>query len=132
MFPRLKNEILGNKYSLSIAYISERKSQELNKKYRKKNKPTNVLAFPLDKTSGEILLCKPVIRREAKNFDRTFEEFLGFLIIHGMLHLKGYDHGRIMERLESKYDKKYFRRHRSRLLGHESDSGRVRKRRKKS
>jgi probable rRNA maturation factor len=52
---------------------------------------------------GEIILCPSVIKKEAKNFDRTFPQFLGFLVIHGMLHLKGYDHGKEMEKLEKKY-----------------------------
>ncbi len=103
MYTRLKNDILGKKYSLSIAYVSESKSRKINKKYRKKDKPTNVLSFPLSKTEGEILLCKNLIKKEAKNFDKTFKEFLIFLVIHGMLHLKGLKHGKKMEKLEEKY-----------------------------
>jgi rRNA maturation RNase YbeY len=72
-FSRIKNDILGKKYSLSIAYVTSAKSRELNKKYRKKDKATNVLSFALRKDMGELVLCPAVIRKEAKNFDRTFE-----------------------------------------------------------
>jgi len=99
----LKKEILGKKYSLSIAYISAEKSRQINKKYRKKNKPTNVLSFSLRKGEGELLFSKAVIQKEAKNSGRTFKEWLGFLVIHGMLHLKGMDHGEKMEKEEEKY-----------------------------
>lgn len=102
-FSAIKNDILGKKYSLSIAYVSGQKSRELNKKYRKKDKATNILSFALRKNEGEIVLCPAVIRKEAKSFDRTFEQFLGFLVIHGMLHLKGLKHGKKMEKLEEKY-----------------------------
>ena len=99
----IKNDILGKKYSLSIAYVSENKSRKINKKYRNEDKPTNILSFALRKNEGELVLCRAVIKREAKNFDRTFGEFLGFLVIHGMLHLKGMKHGIKMEKAEKKY-----------------------------
>jgi len=110
-FSKLKNNILGKKYSLSIAYVSENKSKEINKKYRGKNKPTNVLSFALHKNEGELVLCKTVIKNEiknqSKNSNRTYKEWLGFLVIHGMLHLKGLEHGKKMEKLEKKYCKKF-------------------------
>ncbi len=109
-FALIKDDILGKEYSLSIAYVGEKKSREINKKYRNKDKPTNILSFALSKTEGEIILCPSVIKREAKNFNKSFPKFLGFLVIHGMLHLKGYDHGKKMEVLEIKYEKKYLSR----------------------
>jgi probable rRNA maturation factor len=102
-FEKIKQDILGKKYSLSIAYVSEEKSKEINKKYRKIDKPTNVLSFALSKNEGEIVLCKSVIKKELKKFDKTFPELLGFLVIHGMLHLKGMEHGPKMEKAENKY-----------------------------
>ena len=106
-FEKLKNDILGKQYSLSIAYVSEKKSREINKKYRKKNKATNVLSFSLRKNEGELVLCPAVIKREAKIFSKNFRQFLGFLVIHGMLHLKGLTHGSKMEKLENFYCKKF-------------------------
>ena len=102
-FSIIKNNILGKKYSLSIAFVSEKESQNINKKYRNKNKPTNILSFPLSKNVGEIILCEAIIKKEAKNFKKTFNQFLGFLVIHGMLHLKGMKHGKMMEKAEEKY-----------------------------
>ncbi|MFA6256814.1 MAG: rRNA maturation RNase YbeY [Candidatus Paceibacterota bacterium] len=138
-FPRLpvleiKQEILGEKYSLSIVFVSNAKSRELNKAYRGKDKATNILSFPLTKSAGEIVLCPAVITREAKErkFDKNFRELVGFLVIHGMLHLKGNVHSSRMEKAENKYDQKYFGGNRHRLIANSSRGRRVRQRREKS
>lgn len=131
-FEKIKKDILGKKYSLSIAYVSEKKSREINKKYRKIDKPTNVLSFALYKNVGEIILCKSVIRKELKKSGKTFNQLLGFLVIHGMLHLKGMEHGSIMEKAENTYDQKYFYRNRFGVHHHQSSGRRIFKRRKKS
>ena len=110
-FVLIKNDILGKKYNLSIVFISLAKSKELNNTYRKINKPTNILSFPLSKKEGEILLCPELVKKETKKFGRNFRELLGFLVIHGMLHLEGMEHSSTMERRENFYDKKYFSRH---------------------
>lgn len=109
-FALLKKEILGEKYSLSIVFISKAKSREINKAYRNKDNPTNILSFPLSKKEGEILLCPSLIKNETKKFDRNFRGLLGYLVIHGMLHLKGMEHSSKMEKIEQQYDKKYFGR----------------------
>ncbi|OGI60051.1 rRNA maturation RNase YbeY [Candidatus Nomurabacteria bacterium RIFCSPHIGHO2_01_FULL_37_25] len=131
-FLKIKNDILGKKYSLSIAYVAENKSKEINKKYRKKDRATNILSFSLRENEGELILCPTVVKREAKDFSKTFDQFLGFLVIHGMLHLKGMTHSSTMEKAERKYDEKYFSGNRPRLLNDESRGGRIFKRRKKS
>ena len=102
-FLLFKNDILGKNYSLSIAFLGEKESKTINKKYRKKNKAANILSFPLRPNLGEIMLCPTTIKREAKSFGKTFRQFLSFLVIHGMLHLKGLEHGSKMEKLEEKY-----------------------------
>jgi probable rRNA maturation factor len=126
-FLALKDEILSKNYSLSVAYVTPAQSQKLNKKWRKKDKPTNVLSFALSKNSGELILCPAVVKKEAKNFDKNFKEFLGFLVIHGMLHLKGMQHSSRMERAEKKYDQKYFSRNRRGLANHPSGGRRTNK-----
>jgi len=131
-FEELKNDILGKNYSLSIAFVDEKRSQEINKKYRKQNKATNVLSFALRENEGEIILCPAVIKREAKSFEKTFSRFLSFLVIHGMLHLKGMTHSSKMERAEERYDQKYFYRNRCGLLDDQNHRGRISKRREKS
>ena len=131
-FLRIKNDILGKKYSLSLAFVDEKESKTINNEYRKKNKPTNILSFLLHKNEGEIIICPAVVKKEAKNFEKTFPEFLGFLVIHGMLHLKGFEHSSTMEKLENKYDQKYFGGNRHRVIDDTSRRRRISKRRKKS
>jgi rRNA maturation RNase YbeY len=131
-FEKIKQDILGKDYSLSIAFVSEKKSREINKKYRNIDKPTNVLSFALHKDAGEIILCKSVIKKQLKKFGRTFTQLVGFLVIHGMLHLKGMEHSSRMERAENKYDQKYFYRSRHGIHHDESRGRRISKRRKKS
>ena len=131
-FEKLKNDILGREYELSIAPVSEKKSRELNKKYRHKDKPTNILSFALTKQSGEIILCPAVARREAKKFNKNLERFLGFLVIHGMLHLKGMEHSSRMEEAEKRYDQKYFCRNRCGIVQDASRGRRISKGRNKS
>jgi probable rRNA maturation factor len=127
LFTKLKNDILGKDYSLSIAFVSEKKSREINKKYRKKDRATNVLSFALRKNEGELVLCKAVIKREAKIFSKNFRQWLQFLVIHGMLHLKGMKHSSTMEKAENFYDQKYFSRNRRGLIHDQSRGRRVRK-----
>jgi probable rRNA maturation factor len=106
-FALIKEKVLGKKYNLSLVFIGEKKSQKLNNSYRGKNKPTNCLSFSLDKNSGEIFITPKKAKREAKLFDRNFDSFIGFLFIHSLLHLKGFDHGSTMERAEEKLQKQF-------------------------
>ena len=128
----LKNDILGEDYSLSVAFIYKNKMQELNNIYRGFDKSTNILSFPLSKKEGEIVICPVVVKKELEKFSKNFQELLGFLVIHGMLHLKGMQHSSRMEGAEKKYDQKYFYRNRLGLGNHASRGGRISKRRKKS
>ncbi|HPS21352.1 MAG TPA: rRNA maturation RNase YbeY [Candidatus Paceibacterota bacterium] len=131
-FSNIKKDILGEKFELSIVFVTEKQSQEFNNRYRNKNNPTNILSFCLSKTEGEILICPNIVKTQLKDFDRNLKEMIGFLVIHGMLHLKGMEHSDKMERAEKKYDQKYFYRNRCRLINDESRGGRISKGRKKS
>lgn len=107
----LKRRVLGPSYILSLVYCGDKLTQELNRSYRKKNAPTNVLAFPLSKSSGEIFI----------NLRRTKGFAPEYLFIHGLLHLKGLSHGATMERKEKElleifYGKKHRSRNRHRNL----------------
>ncbi len=102
-FARLKKEILGDAYELSIALVTPRESHRLNLTYREKDNATNVLSFPLSENSGELVLDIKTSTADAKNFDMTPNKFLLFLVIHGMLHLKGMEHGSTMEKAEKKF-----------------------------
>ena len=108
LLEKITDEILGKEYELSIVIIADKKSQNLNKKFRNKDYPTNVLSFPLEETSGEIFLNLKKSMFEAKDFQMKTKDFLYYLLIHSMLHLKGYDHGNEMESLEKIYMKKFF------------------------
>lgn len=107
----IKNEILGKRYELSFSFISKSQIKSLNKKYRKINKPTDVLSFSLEKNSGEILICKEIAKQKSKEFNMTPANYLIFLVIHACLHLKGFEHGDKMEQYEFSHYNRYRRRH---------------------
>jgi probable rRNA maturation factor len=96
-FVQMKNEILGTGYELSVVFVGEQKIRTLNRTYREKDKPTDILSFPLTETSGEIFICITQARKKAPAHSRTPQNYLAFLFIHGLLHLKGLDHGSRME-----------------------------------
>lgn len=103
LFKKMKARILGARFDLSFSYLGPTAMRRLNKKYRKKDAPTDVLAFPLDKARGEIVMCKSVIAKKAPQFGMRASDYHKFLFIHAALHLKSYDHGRIMTRLEDRW-----------------------------
>lgn len=102
-FRVMKDAILGKDYTLTASFIPANTSRKLNKAYRGIDAPTDILSFPLSPHEGEIYINLPEARREAKKFEREFVNFIGFLFIHGLVHLSGLDHGREMEKLEKKY-----------------------------
>lgn len=104
---KIKEEILGEDYDLSFSYIEKGDIKKLNNIYRKKNEPTDILSFELSKKNGEMLICKEIAKEKSKNFDMTYKNYIVFLIIHGMLHLKGMEHSKKMELEEKKYLKKF-------------------------
>lgn len=99
-FLRLKEAILGQRYDLSLALVGPAESRHLNHERRGKDKPANVLSFPLSPQSGEIVLCPAEARREASAHGLSYRDFVGLLFIHGALHLKGLAHGSRMEEKE--------------------------------
>ncbi len=81
------------KKELSVVIVGTKKMQSLNNFYRHQDRPTDVLSFEGgDSFLGEIVLCLPVAKRQAKEHDFSLKEELAFLLIHGILHLQGYDH----------------------------------------
>ncbi|KKT44482.1 MAG: putative rRNA maturation factor [Parcubacteria group bacterium GW2011_GWA2_44_15] len=106
-FPSMKEAALGKKYDLSLVFASRSTLRKLNRVYRSIDKTTDILSFPIDKTRGEIFISQDEARKEAKKFDRDFENFIGFLFIHGLTHLKGYRHGSRMEGEEEKIRRKF-------------------------
>jgi probable rRNA maturation factor len=106
-FVDIKNSVLGKKYSLSLVIAGDTLSRKLNKTYRNKDKPTNVLSFSLGDTEGEIFLNLKKAKAEAPQFSEKYKNFVGYLFIHGLLHLKGMDHGSTMENTERKIRRKF-------------------------
>lgn len=104
---RIKNATLGKKYELSIAFVRPKEMRQLNQAYRGKDAPTDILAFPLRTAAGEILFCRDEVKRRAGAFKRTYRNYLLLLFIHGLLHLKGMEHGGRMEREERKFQKRF-------------------------
>lgn len=104
-YEAMKDAILGKRYVLSLAFVGKTRARALNQAHRGKTYVPNVLSFPLDTATGEIVIAPQVAKKEAVKFSMTYEEYVGFLFIHGCLHLKGYDHGDTMDRAEQKYCK---------------------------
>jgi probable rRNA maturation factor len=106
-FELIKDTILGNKYELSLVFVTASEILKLNKTYRNINTPTDILSFPLSKNNGEIFICPSETRKMMCEFGRDYQNFVAFLFIHGLVHLKGYDHGDKMEKIEEKFRKNF-------------------------
>jgi probable rRNA maturation factor len=90
---------LEGKVALTLRIVSEAESQQLNGQYRGKNKPTNVLSFPFDAPPdfvtpylGDLVICAKVVQREAKEQQKKLPHHWAHMVVHGALHLLGYDH----------------------------------------
>lgn len=84
---------------VSLQIVGSDEMRELNNDYRGKDKPTNVLSFPMELPEevginilGDLALCDEVIEMEAKQQDKPAEAHWAHMLVHGMLHLQGYDH----------------------------------------
>ena len=95
--------------NVTVRLVGAREGQTLNGLYRGKDYPTNVLAFVYDDQSpltGDIVLCAPVLRQEARAQGKPLLDHCAHLVVHGMLHLQGYEHdtpraARLMEARET-------------------------------
>lgn len=104
---KIKKEILGVNYDLNLYFVGDKKIKEINKKFRKKDYVTDILSFPFTEDNfGEIYICLNKAAKKAKEFDTKNDDYLNYLFVHGMIHLKGFDHGLEMDKLEKKYTKK--------------------------
>lgn len=106
-FASVKDAVLGKKYELSLVIVGDVLSRNLNLQYRGKDKPANVLSFPLTANEGEIFINLKRAKIEAPDFEETYTNFVAHLFIHGLFHLKGYAHGSRMELEEKKVMKKF-------------------------
>lgn len=92
---------------ITVRIVGTAEGRRLNRRYRGEDHATNVLSFPYalsqSMVQGDIVLCAPVIAREARSQGKTLEAHFAHLTVHAMLHLQGYDHGRprAAERMEA-------------------------------
>jgi len=104
--------------SLSLAFVGKEEIKELNKRFRKKNKPTDVLSFELREFEsesgkksylGEVVVCPEVVKENAKKYGTSVKQEVKKVFVHGIFHLLGYDHEKskkeaeIMRKKEEKY-----------------------------
>ena len=100
-------------YELSLRVVDEAEGHELNRQYRHRDKATNVLSFPADLPAGvdlpllgDLVICAPVVSFEAQAQNKALMAHWAHMVVHGILHLKGYDHqddaeANTMENLET-------------------------------
>lgn len=101
-----ENFKISRNFHFTVHSVNESESKKLNQKTFNKNKPTDVLSFPLyndieainqlDKSMsedmGDMFICRNVIKKNAEIYDKDFVEELQYIVIHGLLHLIGYSH----------------------------------------
>ena len=80
---------------VTVRFVDSEEGRTLNRDYRGKDYATNVLSFPYqsgERISGDLVLCLPVVSREAADQGKPAEAHYAHMVVHGMLHLQGYDH----------------------------------------
>jgi probable rRNA maturation factor len=105
---------LNRDTEIVVRIVDEQESAELNEQYRHKQGPTNILSFPVEVPEGidlnllgDLVVCAPVLEREAIQQQKTLNNHWAHIIVHGVLHLLGYDHindddAEVMENTEIK------------------------------
>jgi probable rRNA maturation factor len=118
----VRRELKLSRREVTVCFVDDREIAKLNRRFRGKPKPTDVLSFPANGTGvadfrhenganflGDIAISPQAARRNAKRFGRSLDEELRILILHGVLHLMGYDHeadNGEMERKETRLRRK--------------------------
>ena len=102
---------LAREASVTLRYVGEAEARRLNREFRGKNYATNVLTFIYEDRplAGDIVICAPVVAREAREQGKAVAAHHAHLLVHGLLHLQGFDH-------ERDADAKRMERHERRLL----------------
>lgn len=87
---------LANDAVVTLRFVDTAEGETLNRSYRRKSGPTNVLSFVYDDrpgiVHGDVVLCLPLLRQEAADQGKTLAAHCAHLVVHGLLHLQGYDH----------------------------------------
>ena len=91
----------AGKATVTVSFVGADESQQLNREWRDKDKPTNVLSFPFElpegweskeQLLGDLVICPTVLMDEASEQGKSLAEHAAHLVVHGLLHLQGYDH----------------------------------------
>jgi len=89
----------SDEVEMTVRIVDEAESHELNLNYRGKDRPTNVLSFPFESRGrgelpllGDLVICRQVVEREAQEQDKPLMAHWAHMVVHGSLHLLGYDH----------------------------------------
>lgn len=97
----------GERGELTVRIVGRPESRALNRRFRGQDKPTNVLSFPYGEAGvlGDLVVCAPVVRAEARAQGKTAAAHWAHMVVHGVLHLRGFDHirpaqARVMESRE--------------------------------
>jgi probable rRNA maturation factor len=109
-FRRWARAALERNARVTLRVVGNGEARALNRDYRGRNYPTNVLTFVMrekPRLEGDIALCAPVVAREARSQKKSAAAHYAHLVVHGVLHLQGYDHerasqARVMERRETR------------------------------
>ncbi len=102
-----RKEGVGDGTEVSITFVTNERIQEINRQYREKDQPTDVISFAMEedldgeisisgegipRVLGDIIISVSIAKEQAKEYEHSFSRELGFLAVHGFLHLLGYDH----------------------------------------
>jgi probable rRNA maturation factor len=86
------------KIEISLVFVKPLKIRQLNTKYRKKNKATDVLSYIYNENSGELVICPQIVKKNDKKFKTNFKKELTRVLIHGILHLLGYNYKKMAKK----------------------------------
>ena len=112
MFEQLVKKIVKAEKAagqIDVSLVNDRVIRKLNRDFRKKDKPTDVLAFPYGKDElsagviGDVIISRDTARRNARRYGASYQQEMKRLVIHGVLHVLGYDHGKEMSHAEKTY-----------------------------
>jgi len=106
IFNTISNAVLPG-WDISLVFVRPAKARALNKQLRGKTYTPNVLSYALGEKNGEIFICPAIATRQAPNYQLSTTNYILFLFIHGLLHIKGWAHGAKMDKCEQKLLAKY-------------------------
>ncbi len=103
---KVRNQKMLKAKTITLVFLDAPEMKKINKQFRGKNKPTDVLSFAAMEPDslGELLFCLDVLKKQAKDHEHSLENEFLYMLIHGVLHLLGYDH-----ELSAKEEKLMFR-----------------------